>query len=205
MRRVSTSFLIAASFAWACAPGSEGTRDDAALHASAGAGADGAGGGEAAPTCGALAEAIPDASCNACATSSCCDALTACDDGTPCGAIAACVSTCADDGCIASCHAADPEGAAALDAAATCLESSCADACAAPTAGVCGTELTTQDETCDACVGGSCCAPLTACTSDPTCAACILGDSTATGCETDPFLADVASCFTTACSGVCDG
>jgi len=198
MNRLSAT-LLAAALATACAPASElppgGNPTAKGDH----------GAGGAAAGCGDLGQSFGQAECVACANGACCDELLACDDGTACGALVACETACADAACIASCEADQPEGKAALDDLNACIDGQCADACATPKAGLCGTDLTTQGAACDGCVNASCCPELDACMADAACQGCVRGDPNATGCETNPLLGDVHTCFAGACASSCEG
>jgi len=154
------------------------------------------------PACGGTGESFGSAVCAACAETSCCSELEACAPGTPCAALLECRAICFDGACLDACVAAHPDGLSPATAYDACLAGPCADDCP-QSPGVCGTTFSTGKPDCDACVGDSCCAPLSACQADPTCAGCLEGYSEACA-SAEPFSA-LTACLANSCGGTCDG
>jgi hypothetical protein len=87
--------------------------------------------GLSAVTCGGIG--LTPAACDACAKSSCCDAMTACGTSDACNAF---VYQCLDQtgcstggACEAPCRESYPDGAKLYDAANACLAAKCASTC----------------------------------------------------------------------------
>ena len=71
-----------------------------------------------------------DEPCTACAKESCCRSYDACMNDDECITLFYCVAFCTSDGCPEGCYAAHPTVRGTLDTYLTCLDSSCAEACA---------------------------------------------------------------------------
>jgi hypothetical protein len=154
--------------------------------------------------CGLFAEALTDAECASCAEASCCAELLECDTGTDCEALISCEIACSDDTCMSQCQADHAGGIGARDALDACLGGPCGSDCATAAAGICGSELTTDDPVCDSCLEAGCCAEVDACVDDVNCAACAVGDPSGSECDLDPLFAEMRACFSS-CNTDCDG
>ncbi len=108
---------------------------------------------------------------------------------------------CAETSCCDELAACTALPCATLD---PCLTASCSTECSIVTQGICGTDFTTADAACDACVDPTCCADVTACTANAACAAC-LADASGPGCGMNALLTALEACFAGSCSNVCDG
>jgi hypothetical protein len=193
--------LAALAASGACSSDTEGGQASSQTTSQATTGS----GGGATLGCGELGQSFADQECTTCAETSCCDELLACDSGTPCNELVACQNACSDDACVSGCETTHADGKSTLDTLNACLDGQCAEPCATPTVGVCGTELTTNSEECDSCIGDSCCTPLQACVADSVCNGCLLVDPNAMECATDALLEGVHTCFSDSCASVCDG
>jgi hypothetical protein len=131
--------------------------------------------------------------CGDCLGAQCCDEYTACvnDASTP---------SCLD--CITGAVTMGCENNAALQAAATCRTTKCADDCGGQ---ICDSGLSTSNKACDACLGDKCCDPIKACQNDVNCfEKCLTTDMPDASCATDMLYQAVKTCWNTNCSGAND-
>lgn len=160
----------------------------------AGAGTAGKGTAGSAPAdCGSQASGTD--TCSTCIQGSCCAEAKACDTGTPCDAVFTCANACGamDMACIQKCL--QMPGGSDAQAFAGCLGKggACETDCANAGGGICDSGLTTNNDACDMCIGGACCADVKACKADMACLNCITGKTT-TGCDTNALAMKVATC-----------
>ncbi|APR82954.1 Hypothetical protein A7982_08303 [Minicystis rosea] len=135
---------------------------------------------------------VPDATCAACLSTSCCDAWKLCSQD----------SSCVD--CLISPTAACA-GNAQYQSAASCQEGSCGSLCAAR---ICDTSLGYPGApACNHCLGqasamGGCCEETQACSADQTCLDCLTGQTT-TGCSVNAAYSSFNACQAQKCSSAC--
>lgn len=138
----------------------------------------------------------PDPSCQSCAETNCCDALSQCAPGTPCGSLLACRNQCKDDACIQSCNQKFPGGQGGLANLDSCSQNGCQNECMAP---ICNSGASTPLLSCSNCLGANCCSEITACIQDSTCIDCLSNNPNAPQCQQSGIVQKTLSCLQSIC------
>lgn len=155
---------------------------DGATDAASSSGATTSASASSGGACGDIA--FDTATCDACASASCCAELEACTKGTACRALRSCTLGCAwgDPACPEKCRATHAGGVAGFDALEQCRASGCPTACAPLGHEVCDSTIVYGGEACAACLTDNCCQAYVECAEpDPDgCAACVNGSGPCT-------------------------
>jgi hypothetical protein len=131
---------------------------------------------------------VPNVPCGMCLGGACCTEWTACGADATCRGCATSSGT--DPGC-------DTNNTYA--SAIACEKSKCMGECTQ----ICDTGLTTNNPSCDTCLGSNCCSEFDACIMDDTCDTCLLSSSPPEGCSVDNLFQAVTMCQSTSCTTQC--
>ncbi|MEM6787286.1 MAG: trypsin-like serine protease [Myxococcota bacterium] len=139
------------------------------------------------------------------AVASCGDPVIDCFQENDCLDYNQCLRSCPDEACRNACGQDNPNGKAVFDGIDACVCSTacsveCNDSSRCEPDPVCWLEV--EDDTCQSCLEGACCAEAGACAAESACLACAEGDAT-DGCDAVPTFAALTACLETSCDEAC--